>query len=91
MNGSEFSRHETHLYDCHGRSADTMDCSGLFQQGRGDEQPVAKVVTAFDRVCIVRGLRCASVTYSRHAPSEAPCPAGATPFPVLRETFTTDC
>ena len=50
---------------------------------------MAKVVTAFDRVCIVRGLRCSSVTYSRYAPSSAPCPAGAAPVSVLRGTFTT--
>ena len=34
------------------------------------QQPVAKVVTAFDRVCIPAETRCSSVTYSRYAPSE---------------------
>ena len=32
-------------------------------------QSVVKVVTAFDRPCIVRGLRCYRLTYSRYAPS----------------------
>ena len=44
---------------------------------------MAKVVTAFDRPCIVRGLRCDSVTYSRCPPSVAPCPAGTGTVSVL--------
>ena len=33
------------------------------------QQLVANVVTAFDRPCIVRGLRCYRLTFSRQAPS----------------------